>query len=152
MNDIVKSSIEARRNAFTNAYNITDEALIKKISELFNRINELGESCSDASEFETKFASSQLNQEYMDLFTEVATSSTPIIYESTSSVKSDEDYIKEEIDSELKYQADSLSQPIRRELNQKAYDKVRDIPVVGNVLDVKQKVGFFSRFKKNKDE
>lgn len=153
MDSIVKSSIDARKNAFTNSYNITDESLIKKIDDLFVRINELGESCKDATEFETAFASSPLNQEYINLFTEIATTSTPITYESNNTdVKSDDDYIKEEIDSELRYQADSLSQPIRRELHQEAYDKARDIPVVGNALDIKQKVGFFSRFKKNNNE
>lgn len=153
MNEIVKNSIETRKQAFTCAYNITDQLLIKKIDDLFNRINELGEGCEDAAEFETKFASSQLNQEYINLFTEVASTSMPISYQNESAnTKSDEDYIKEEIDSELRYQTDSLTQPVRREINQKAYDAARDIPVVGNVLDVKQKIGFFSRFKKNKDE
>lgn len=153
MDKIVQASIDARKNAFISTYNITDNTIIKKIEDLFNKINELGEICNDSVEFETKFASSPLNQEYISLFTEVAASCTPITYETTNNnVKSDEDYIKEEIDSEIRYQADSLSQPIRRELNQKAYDAARDVPVVGNILDAKQKLGFFGRFKKNKDE
>ena len=153
MDKMIQSSIDARKNAFTGAYNITDETIIRKIDDLFSKINELGETCTDQADFETKFASSPLNQEYISLFTEVASSGTPITYESDNSVvKSDEDYIKEEIDSEIRYQADSLSQPTRRELNQKAYDTLRDVPVASNILNAKQKIGFFSRFKKNKDE
>ena len=153
MNEIVKASIDGRKAAFYSAYNITDESLKNKIEELFNRINTFGEGYTDAGSFEAAFASSPLNQEYIDLFTAVATTSTPITYESSpTDVKSDEDYIKDEINSEIKYQADSLSQPLRRKAYQETYDAARDIPVVGNVLDVKQKIGFFSRFKKNKDE
>ena len=152
MDSIVKSSIDARKSAFTNAYNITDANLLKKIDDLFIKINELGERCLDASAFETAFASSPLNQEYIDLFTEVASSSTPINYESNNDVKSDEEYLEDEINSELKYQVDSLTQPIKGELYRKAYADARDIPGVGKALDVKQKIGLFSHFKKNTAE
>lgn len=153
MNEIVKASIDGRKAAFYNAYNITDETLKNKIEDLFSRINTFGEDYSDSASFEAAFAFSPFNQEYIDLFTEVATTMAPITYESnTSEVKSDDDYIKDEINSELKYQAESLTQPMRRKAYQETYDAARDIPVVGNVLDAKQKIGFFSRFKKNKDE
>ncbi len=58
----------------------------------------------------------------------------------------------DDIKSEVKYQADSLTQPIRHELYQETYDKARDILVVGDALNVKQHIDFFSRFKKKKDE
>ena len=125
MNEYVKASIDARKNSFYNAYNITDENLKNKIEELFNQIEELGKTCSDASDFEAKFSSIPLNQEYINLFTEVAITSSSVTYESNTEVQSDNDYVKDEINSELKYQADSLTQDLRRELHQEAYDKVR---------------------------
>ena len=72
MDNIVKQSIESRKNAVLAAYKIEDKKYLDKIDNLFNRINELGETCSDSMDFETKLASSPLNQEYIDLFTELS--------------------------------------------------------------------------------
>ena len=67
MDKIVKQSIEARRNAFDTSYEIKDENLKKEIDALFDKINRLGEEAKDAMDFETKFASSELNIEYTNL-------------------------------------------------------------------------------------
>ena len=56
MNDLVKTSIEGRKNAIFSAYNVTDQNIIDRIDELFNRINEFGESCVDNMDFETNFS------------------------------------------------------------------------------------------------
>ena len=153
MNNLVKNSIESRRQAVLNSYKIEDKELLNKIEELFNKINEFGETCDDSMEFETKFASSNLNQEYIDLFTKIATSCMPIIHESEerNDIKSDAEYILDDITSEVKYQIESATGPIRRKLTQEAYDKVRDIPIARDVLNVKQHIDFFSKFKKKKD-
>ena len=154
MNDLVKSSIESRKNAIFNAYNITEQNIIEKIENLFKRINEFGENCTDNIDFESKFASSELNQEYIQLFTEIATSCSQIVRQSeeNTNVKSDEEAILEDISSELKYQAKEAIQPIRSKIYQETYDEVRDIPIVGDILNVKQHVDFFSRFKKKKEK
>lgn len=149
----VESSIETRKQAFFNAYEISDSELIGKINVLFSKIEEFGKNCSDVMDFESKFASSDLNQEYINLFTEVAQKCTPKTYTSEPvNVKSGKEYIMDDIKSEIKYQADSLTQPMRHELYQETYDKVRDIPVVGEALSAKQHFDFFSKFKKKKDE
>lgn len=151
MNDLIKQSIDSRKAALFNMYEINDSELINKIEDLFNRMMELGNTCSDNMEFETKLATSTLNQEYINLFTELSgkCSMKNIVSEDTSD-DTDSDNTTNEIASELKYQADELARPIRREIRQEAYDKVRDVPVVGDVLNVKQHVDFFSRFKKKK--
>lgn len=149
----VESSIETRKQAFFNAYEINDSELIDKINVLFSKIEEFGRSCNDVMDFETKFASSDLNQEYINLFTEIGSKCSPKVYNSEPvSVKSGASYIADDIASEVKYQADSLTQPMRHELYQETYDKARDIPVVGDVMNAKQHFDFFSRFKKKNDE
>ena len=75
MDKNIEQSIKARRDVVFTTYDIKDEKILKKIDELFGKINDLGKKCKDVSEFETKFAASPLNQEYMDLFTEIATRS-----------------------------------------------------------------------------
>ena len=153
MNDIVKANIEARKNAILGAYEIKEQDLLDSINDLFNRINELGESCSECGEFESKFASSSLNQEYIDIFTKIVTTCSPITRETeTVRVKTTGEEIADEVASELKYQLEDATMPIRRELRQEAYDQVRDIPIVGDALNIKQHVDFFSRFKKKKNE
>lgn len=150
MNELVKTSIEARKKAIYNGYKIQDEGLKNKIEELFKRIMEFGEGCKDAGDFEAKFANSPLNQEYIDIFTKVATTCEQIQYDTTptSPVKSDEEIAKEEVASEIRYQAKEATMPIRRAVRQETYDQARDIPIIGNILSVKQHIDFFSRFKK----
>lgn len=151
MNDLVKNSIESRKNAVYSAYDITDQGIIQKIENLFKRINEFGENCSDSLDFENKFASSELNQEYIQLFTEIATTCKPIIRQSEERyVKSDKEYILDEFASEIRYQTRNATEPIRRKARQEAYDTARNMPVIGEVLEAKQYIDFFGRFKKKK--
>jgi len=149
MDTFVKSSIDARKKAILDAYNITDDVIKEKIENLFNRIDELGESCKDSSEFETKFISSSLNQEYIDLFTNVATNCKPnnLSVSNTDSSYS-EGYYTRQIANEIEYQLDSATLEARSKIRQEAYDKARDIPVVDKILEVKQYIDFFGKFKK----
>ena len=154
MNDLVKTSIEGRKNAIFSAYDITDQNTIGKIEDLFSRINELGETCTDSMDFESKFASSQLNQEYIQLFTEIAKNCKPIVRDSQGNrrVKSDGEYIAEEVASEIRYQARNATEPIRRQARQEVYDKARNTPVIGDIMYAKQLTDFFGRFKKKKEK
>jgi hypothetical protein len=47
---------------------------------------------------------------------------------------------------------DDVTHGARVRANQAAYDAARDIPVVGDALNVKQHFDFFSRFRKKKDD
>ena len=155
MNNLVKNSIESRKNAIFNAYDIVDESMVEKINNLFGRINELGEECCDLMDFENRFAASQLNQEYIQLFTEIAINCSQKVRESSENadIKSDEEYVLEDLASEVRYQADDLTMPVRRKVRQEAYDAARDMPVIGDIMYVKQHVDLLGRFrKKKKDE
>ena len=138
MNEMVKNSIDARKNAIYNTYEITDDKLKKEIDELFDRIYEFGEDIKDQSEFETKFNSSELNQEYINLFTKVAQSS-PMVKDlkNQNNVVSD---VGNMVLDEAEMELDSLTHPMRHQAYQAANDKIRDIPVVGDLLTVKQHV------------
>ena len=73
MDQYIKQSIQSRKEAIFNAYEVGADGK-KKIEALFTEIEKLGEKCKDVGEFESEFASSPLNQKYLDLFTEIATS------------------------------------------------------------------------------
>ena len=148
MNDLIKASIEARRAALFNSYEIEDISIKNEIENLFNRIIEFGETCIDTMDFETKFASSTLNQEYIALFTKIATTCKSKITESAED--DDIEIIEDEIDlkSEMQYELKEATQPIRGQLYRKAYDEARDIPVIGDALNIKQHIDFFGKFKK----
>ena len=139
MDDLIKNSIESRIDCIYNSYEVEDENIKDEIIDIKNRLYELGRTCNDVGEFETKLAGSSLNQEYIDLFTELAMNCKV-----KGSEEEDEDNILDEI-------GDDISRHVRRRVKQDAYDKVRDVPVVGEVLTAKQHFDFFKRFRK-KDE
>ena len=156
MNDLVKTSIESRRTAIFNGYEITDQNLINKIEDLFKRINEFGETCADNMDFETKFAASELNQEYIQLFTEIATTCPQKAQETVENreIKSDAQYVLEDVGSEIKYQVDSATMPMRRQMREEAERTARNTPVVGEIMEAKQYADLFGKFfkKKKKDD
>ena len=152
MNEIVKQSIDGRKNAFFSAYEVNDQNLVNEINTLFDKIYAFGETCSDSMEFESKFATNPLNQEYIDLFTKIATSCKPITYQSNNTnVKSDDEILKEELESELKYQAREATLPARRMARQAVTDAARSTPIVGDLMQAKQTFDLFSKFRKHKD-
>ena len=151
MDENIKNSINARKIAFTNAYEIND-TIQKEIDELFSRIEAFGNTCNDVMDFETKFASNPLNTEYINLFTKIATTCKPITYESDNDVKSDAEYVKDEVVSDLKYAADEVARPVRRQVKGAIYDKMRDIPVIKDVMLAKQYKDFGESLVPNKKE
>ena len=58
---------------------------------------------------------------------------------------------EEKEESVLEEIGDDAARYVRRKARQEAYDKVRDVPVVGEVLTAKQHFDFINRFRK-KDE
>lgn len=139
MNDIVKQSIDGRKTAIFNSYNITDQGILDKIEDLFKRINEFGEKFDDVGAFESEFASSPLNNEYINIFTEIA-------QKEVGSQVSVGDVVADRVGTEIK----NSVMPSRAVIADARDSAIRSIPVVGDAIDVKQKIDFFSRFKKNK--
>ncbi|MBR3177543.1 hypothetical protein IKF27_01915 [Candidatus Saccharibacteria bacterium] len=153
MDQNVKTSIDARENAITSTYALDGELKIK-FDELFKKIEELGKTAKDSADFEAKFASSPLNQEYMDLFTEIATKNTATGLKGVANASgaSMGEIIAEGVMDQAGNRIKRAVMPTRAQINQAAYDKARDIPGVGDAMTIKQHVDFFSRFRKKKDD
>ena len=153
MNEYVKQSIEGRRMAFSSSYELND-IYKKKVDELFKRIEEFGNSCNDAMDFETKFMASPLNTEYNNLFTEIATNCKYILPPPVNSdVKSDAEYLRDEAISDAKYLAKDLTMPVRRAAREEFDKKMRDTPL-GKIEQASNTAWVFKRIfgKKNKDD
>ena len=152
MDESVKACIKGRLDAIYNAYEINDEDIKKKIVDFSMKREDLGYSCQDSMDFETKFAS-DLSKEYTDLFTLIVSSCPAKTIEHTENhVMSDAEYIADSAGVEARCMVDDITMPARRKARQEAYDAARDVPVLGEVMTAKQHFDFFSRFKKKKED
>lgn len=138
MNDIKTACIDSRKNAILSSITEKDEELERRVDEYFEKVEEFASTCSDIADFENKFATSDLAKEYASLFT------------MAMNTNQEEDInVAKEVGNEI---ADDIYRGARRQARQEAYDKVRDIPVIGDAMTVKQHFDFFSRFKKKKGD
>ncbi len=151
MDDQIKLSIDGRRTAFENAYEFTPEAKAK-VADLFKDIEALGKSCKDSADFEAKLAASPLNQKYINLFTELAQTCksklAPVSNVDIEPQPTKGEVAADLLKNDLEMAADGTVQHFRGRAYRAAHDKARDIPVVGDAIDLKNKIDFFSRFKK----
>lgn len=143
MNEYIKASIDARKNALTDAYQIS-EKLQKEIDELFLEIEKFGATCTDAGDFETKFAASPLNQKYIDLFTKAATANTI----STATKSAAAGMATSTAESIARNAIGSTVPTTRAAVHQKAYDAARDIPVVGDAIEVAKNASYLGHLGK----
>lgn len=104
MNEYVKYSIDARKKAIFDMYTIEKEENLKKVNDLFERIEKLGLECKNAVDFEAKFGTSELAMEYSNLFVELNNSEKNNYYQGQDD-NAVGDYIKEEAKEEVKFQA-----------------------------------------------
>ena len=138
MDKLIKQSIDSRRGAIKNSFEV-DAGAQKKIDALFNEIEKLGEKCKDAGEFETEFLKSPLNQKYLDLFTEIATSSATKAAVKGAAVGALESAAENAIRKVV---------PTRAAVNQKATDALRSVPGVGDAIDIGQKASYLGHLGK----
>ena len=148
MDKIIEQSIKARKDAIYNTYKVSPEKE-QKVNALFKEIEKLGNECKDANDFETKFAKSPLNQKYLDLFTEIATDKNNLGGEIAKGTAAG-------IAESIADQTINQVVPTKAAVHQKAYDAARDIPVLGDAIDLGQKASYASHltklFKKRKDK
>lgn len=150
MDEYVKQSIDARKNAFSASFEIS-AGMQKKIDALFAEIEKLGAKCKNVGEFEAEFAKSPLNQKYMDMFTEIATESAG----------------KQAAGQVAKSMATGAVEgiarnalggvvPTRASVHQNAYDEVRKVPGLGDAIDISEKASYAMHlgklFKKKKHD
>lgn len=140
MNDIVKCSVDSRKNALFSAYNITDEGVIKQINDYFAKLEDFAKGYDDVMKFESDFAQSPLAQEYTDLFVMAMNSVDP-----QPQGPSEAEELRDEM-------VDDATRFARRRARQEAYDVARDIPGLGQAMTAKQHMDFFGRFRKKKDD
>lgn len=140
MDKVIKQTIDARKNAIYSSYKVSDKKMNEKIDDLFKRINEFGEKYKDVNEFEAEFAKSPLNNEYTNIFVELAK------VDISASKPSTGEMVADRVVSEVKNRT-GLTRAARANARDKA---IRDIPIVGDIVDAKQKFDFFARFRKNK--
>ncbi len=141
MNDIIKPSIESRKQALFSAYDIKDEGNLKTIDDYFKRLEEFAKDYNDVMAFETAFASSPLCKEYSALFVQIMNT------ECTTDGKAPVVDVQEEytVQDELR---DDMKRAVRRKMRQDAYDQARDVPILGEAMTAKQHFDLFSRFRK----
>ena len=134
MDKYVKMCIDSREKTFYDYYEVNDKNIKKEIDEFIKDMNTLGNSVSDSTEFETKFASSELSNRYMNLLTKVSTNCK------MKDAVDEEDNDKNEVLEDSKRFA-------KRMVSMEANRQMRRIPIVGDVMRAKQHVDLFSKIK-----
>ena len=145
MEESVKMSIDGRKNAIFNAYEVPGN-MQAKITELFKNIEELGKSCKDSADFEAKFAASPMSAEYTQLFTDLAMSGAKCKFGPAPGEVEEVDQAEVARDLAKDYakmEVEGAVQSMRGRAYRAAESKVRDIPVIGNAIDAKRKFDFF---------
>ena len=143
MDEMVKNSIDSRKSAIMNAYALNSDEQ-KEVDDLFVKIENLGLESSDVGDFEAKFAASPLNTEYMNLFTKIATSQAQ-----SDNAKGLARNVAKGVAEGMVRDAVGASIPTTRAaVHQKVYDEVRDVPVVGEALGIKQHLDFLNKFRR----
>ena len=151
MDEYIENSIQSRYDSIFNLYDISSREDVDKIDELFSRIREYGNSCKDVSDFETRFATSSLNTDYINLFTEFSTKyqmkDQPQIAEPPT--KSRKEGPAKDIADELQYVVtDTTVRPIRGKLANEAKSTMRSMPVVGELMQASNIMSLGKKFKK----
>ena len=131
MDSSVKKSIDARKDAFKSFE--VDAGMQKKIDALFADIEKLGAKCKDVGEFEAEFSKSPLNQKYMDLFTEISKKGAMKTAAKGAVVGAIESAADQAIDNVV---------PTRAAVHQKFSDVARNVPVLGDAIDIGQKASY----------
>ena len=131
MKEDIKLCVDSRKTAIINTYDIKNEKLKKKIDDLFIKIEEFAKTCENSLDFEQKFATNSLNQEYLDLFTEVGTKCTPKAIQNIDFTEDSTETVEEEVKS--------VGRAIKRNINY----KLRDVPVVGDIITAKDQIDLF---------
>ncbi len=108
MDELIKISIDARKQGIFTTYDVKRPENLEKIEDLFKRIEALGMDCKTQGEFEEKFSSSELAGEYSNLFIDLNKTEKNKYYDPSGEEDDTEEYIKEEVKDEAKFQAKQL--------------------------------------------
>ena len=140
----INTAIKGRKDAFFAAYDIKDEKTLKSIDDLFARIEEFGKTCSDYADFEAKFAASPLNQEYIGLFTKVATTSTSKLQPVEDAPKdeiSDEERLRREAADDARFAVKEAMSPLRHQAYEARTQALRSTKVGDALFNLNNHIG-----------
>ena len=140
----VETAIKGRKDAFFTAYDIKNEDTKHEIDVLFERINEFGKSCSDYADFETKFATSPLNQEYIALFTKVATtekSKLQPVEDQPADTESESDRLAREAADDARFAVKEAMSPLRHQAYEARTQALRSTKVGNAIFNLNNHIG-----------
>ena len=148
MDEYILNAIDIRKTSIFDYYEVKDSKILAEIDQLFSEINNLGALSKDVSDFEQKFANSELNNKYMDLLTKISLN-CPLKADYKEKVFEKEDvtdYLKQEVKEEAEYMAKTgafnAASAVDRKLG--VTEKIRDTPILGDVYNVEYQTGVFS--------
>ena len=148
----IKTAIEGRKAAFFSAYDITDQKIKAKIDELFTRIEEFGKTCKDYADFETQFAVSPLNQEYINLFTEVATTSQSKMQpvdDTPKDTRTDAEILADEALDDARFAVKEATSPLRHQAHEASTQALRSTKVGNALFNINNHIGTVVGVRKN---
>lgn len=148
MNEMIKNSVEARKQAIYNSYIIDNKDIENKVNDFFKELESFASKYNDILEFENVFQTSDLNNKYITLFTEIGSKCKPKTLDTNETIN-DNDYDET---SESEYVLDELGRPMRRQARQQIDDTLRSTPIIGDIMEVKQHMDLFNKFKNNKKD
>lgn len=129
MDQYVKGCIDTRRESLENYFLVPADRR-EEIDAIFGEMEALGETCSDAAEFEQKLAASPVNQKYMDLFQTLKPDPKAVAGAVKDSVKerySDKKNIVKDVADFAAYEVkQEVVMPMRREAYQQRQEFLRE--------------------------
>lgn len=148
MENNIQQSIQLRREIITNHYTLPPKA-VKKMEELFERIEAFAATCKDRADFEGKFINSPLSEEYNGLCAEF----TPYANR-PEDMPTKEEYIKEMASHEMERMGDEAKTELRGAIFRMMPEKIRywmvggiyKIPILGDILGAKNNQEQLDRF------
>lgn len=151
MDEQIKNSINVRKSSIYDYYDLND-AMNGKVEEYFKRVEEFAKDCKDVADFETKFQASPLSQEYMGLFTELATTCSPKGAMKAQAEAFKERDFKQDMKEELEYQMKDATMPARRMAREQMDRQLRSTPILGDAIQAKQTFDLFGKFRRKKND
>ncbi len=147
----IERAIEARRHSIFSLYEVEKEKQLKKIDELFEEINKLGEQFDNLQAFENAFNSSELNDRYIKLFSELSQTCKSKISGEYEKVDMDiKGAVKDTIKTELEMQYYDATMPTRHKVYEESMEKMRSTPILGDLIQMGQTASVLKRFIKKK--
>ena len=151
MDSNIQNSIDLRKSAIFDYYDIKKKDILSEIEELFQEMLTLGEASKDVMDFETQFASSDLNTKYLSLLEKIALSCSlkkqhkAVVY-TEEEAKED---LKEAAKDELEYLGSEAYLNTRSAINRKfgITEKIRRTPILGTAWEVENQTGVIMNFK-----